>query len=68
MYIKICDSYSYANLNVGAVLRREADSAEVYFQPGDDATSFRETISALLELDDCEKAAHIAFDAYFDHY
>jgi len=49
-YLTLAGGYEFARLRVGASLR-SPDGREVYFQPGDDADSFLETVDALDELD-----------------
>ena len=48
-YITISESYSYAPLRVGLVLRN-AHGVDVYVQPGDDESAIRDTIESLDEL------------------
>ena len=41
------DNFEAISLRVGTILRRLADTKEVYFQPGDDETSIRDSIEAI---------------------
>lgn len=54
-YLNIAGGYSYCPLRVGLVLRNP-QGREVYFQPGDQESAFRETLEALAECDDMPPA------------
>lgn len=65
-YIAIGGGYSYATLKAGVVLKAPS-GAEAYFQPGDDAAGFYETLEALDEIPDGKRGiiADMAFGEYF---
>lgn len=70
-YFAISESFSYAPLRVGLVLRHNVDGKEVYCQPGEDENAMRANIDALDEISDDwrdEKRGTIAamiFGEYF---
>lgn len=51
-YFAISESFSYAPLRVGLIVRRNADGKEIFIQPGDDETAMRANIEALEEVAD----------------
>lgn len=69
-YLRIAGEWSYAPLRVGLVIRAP-DGAEVYFQPGDEEDTARETIAAIEEFDIkevgslAEHCANVALGDYF---
>lgn len=65
-YIALPGGYCYAPLRVGTALRNP-DGREVYFQPGDDSDSIRDTIASLEEIPENKRATitDMALGEYF---
>lgn len=59
-------NYRATALRVGATVEELFTGKSVYFQPGDDTASLRDTVAALEEVD-CEKRAMI-FDMAMSNY
>ncbi len=63
-YINIGGGYSYAPLRVGLSLMNP-EGREVYFQPGDNEATIRDTIDALDESGEADRLASLALGEYF---
>lgn len=69
MAVEIYSSANYAALEMrggGMLLRHLNSRAEVFFQPGDDAATFRDTIEALEEVP--ERRRDTVFDIACGQY
>ncbi len=67
MRLKLSTEYSYTPHRFGLSVRHDPSGREIYFQPGDDESTIRDTIDALHECDEStlDAMAHVALSDYF---